>query len=41
MSGNDANARPTCTWVSVTDESGRIHLEAHWGALPQTQARAA
>lgn len=42
MSGNHANARPTCTWVPVTDETGRTHLEAHWGdVLGQVHHRAA
>ena len=41
MSGNESNARPTCTWVPVTDESGRTHLEAHWGTPTAAQTRAA
>ncbi len=42
MSGNNGNGRPTCTWVPVTDASGRTHLEAHWGdAVAQARPHAA
>ena len=23
---------PVCTWVAVTDEAGRTHMEARWAA---------
>lgn len=26
-----------CSWVVVTDEAGRTHMEAHWN-LPQAAA---
>ena len=37
MSGNNTNARPTCTWVPVTDASGRTYLEARWAPVGQAQ----
>jgi hypothetical protein len=41
MSGHNTNVRPTCSWVTVTDERGRTHLEARWGTPVQVQRDAA
>lgn len=41
MSDSNPRSRPTCTWVSVEDESGRIHLEAHWGTVEHAHIAAA
>lgn len=41
MSKHSMTGAPVCTWVSVTDASGRTHLEARWSAAPTAQAAAA
>ena len=41
MSKHSMTGAPVCTWVSVTDASGRTHLEAHWSVAPTAQAAAA
>ena len=30
MSKHEMAAGPVCTWIRVTDESGRTHMEARW-----------
>ncbi len=30
-----------CSWVPVTDESGRTHMEARWTLIPVAVRRAA
>lgn len=32
---------PVCTWVAVTDESGRTHMEARWSVAGTIVTRAA
>ena len=41
MSGNDTNDRPACTWVRVTDASGRTRMEARWAPVVGIQHQAA
>ncbi len=36
MSKHTMTERPVCTWVPVTDASGRTHMEARW--LPAAAA---
>jgi hypothetical protein len=30
MSKHTMTAAPVCTWVAVTDATGRTHMEARW-----------
>ena len=30
MSKQQMTGAPVCTWVAVTDASGRTHMEARW-----------
>ena len=32
---------PVCTWVAVTDASGRTHMEARWSVASATRSEAA
>ncbi len=32
MSKHTMTGAPVCTWVAVTDASGRTHMEARWSA---------
>jgi hypothetical protein len=41
MSKHAMTGTPVCTWMAVTDASGRTHMEARWSAAPATQAVAA
>ena len=34
MSKRKMAAGPVCTWIPVTDESGRTHMEARWTLTP-------
>jgi hypothetical protein len=40
MSKHEMTGAPVCTWVTVTDASGRTHMEARWSvpATARTQA---
>jgi hypothetical protein len=40
MSKHAMTGAPVCTWVAVTDASGRTHMEARWSVAtaPQTHA---
>jgi hypothetical protein len=40
MSKHAMTGAPVCTWVPVTDASGRTHMEARWSvaSAPQTHA---
>ena len=33
MSGSEADGRPSCTWVTITDDAGGTRLEARWAPL--------
>lgn len=39
MSKHTMTGLPVCSWVAVTDASGRMHMEARW--LVATAARTA
>lgn len=41
MSKQTMIAKPVCTWVAVTDESGRTHMEARWTTASAIAAHAA
>lgn len=41
MSKHATVAAPVCTWVAVTDASGRTHMEARWSVASTPQTRAA
>jgi len=41
MSKQTMTDAPVCTWVAVTDESGRTHMEAHWTTATAVAAHAA
>jgi hypothetical protein len=41
MSKQSMIGRPVCTWVAVTDASGRTHMEARWAPAPAAHAVAA
>ena len=41
MSKHAMTAAPVCTWVAVTDASGRTHMEARWSVSSAAQPHAA
>jgi hypothetical protein len=41
MSKQSMTDRPVCTWVAVTDESGRTRMEARWSTVATVVTRAA
>jgi hypothetical protein len=41
MSKQTMTDAPVCTWVAVTDESGRTHMEARWTTATAVAAHAA
>ena len=41
MSKQQTTGAPVCTWVPVTDATGRTHMEARWTLATATAAQAA
>ena len=41
MSKHEMTGAPVCTWVAVTDASGRTHMEARWSVATAAQPQAA
>jgi hypothetical protein len=41
MSEQTVTGKPVCTWVAVTDASGRTHMEARWTVAAAVATRAA
>ena len=41
MSNHEMTGAPVCTWVTVTDESGRTHMEARWSVAATARTQAA
>lgn len=41
MSTQTMTGAPVCTWIAVTDASGRTHMEARWSAASAFQTVAA
>ena len=41
MSKQSMTGRPVCTWVAVTDASGRTRMEARWSTADTVATRAA
>ena len=41
MSKQSMTGAPVCTWVAVTDASGRIHMEARWTTVDAVATQAA
>lgn len=41
MDRQKSTARPTCSWIAVTDAQGRTRMEARWLTAPTSVARAA
>ncbi len=41
MSKHKMTAAPVCTWVAVTDASGRTHMEARWAVATVSAVQAA
>ncbi|WP_268788362.1 hypothetical protein [Nocardioides sp. Soil774] len=41
MSKHAMTTGPVCTWIAVTDASGRTHMEARWAPAPTALAVAA
>ncbi|WP_283093591.1 hypothetical protein [Nocardioides palaemonis] len=41
MSKREMTGAPVCTWVAVTDASGRTHMEARWTVGPAAHVAAA
>ena len=41
MSKQSTTGRPVCTWVAVTDASGRTRMEARWSTVDAVATRAA
>ena len=41
MSKQKMTGAPVCTWVAVTDASGRTHMEARWSVAPVAHTAAA
>jgi hypothetical protein len=41
MSKHTMTGAPVCTWIAVTDASGRTHMEARWAPAPAAHAVAA
>jgi hypothetical protein len=41
MSKQSMTGRPVCTWVAVTDASGRTRMEARWSTVATVATQAA
>jgi hypothetical protein len=41
MSKHTMTEAPVCTWIAVTDASGRTHMEARWAVAPVAHIAAA
>ncbi|MDT0184717.1 hypothetical protein Q9S36_31490 [Microbacterium sp. ARD31] len=41
MSKQTMTGAPVCTWVAVTDASGRTHMEARWSVASTVRSEAA
>ncbi|WP_268930501.1 hypothetical protein [Nocardioides potassii] len=41
MSKQSTTGAPVCTWVSVTDASGRTRMEARWTSVAAAPSQAA
>lgn len=41
MSKHTTTGAPVCTWVAVTDASGRTHMEARWSIPGAVSTKAA
>lgn len=41
MSKQSMTGAPVCTWVAVTDASGRTHMEARWVVASTIASQAA
>ena len=41
MSKQETTGAPVCTWVPVTDASGRTHMEARWSVAETIAVHAA
>lgn len=41
MSKHEMTGAPVCTWVAVTDASGRTHMEARWTVAAASHTAAA
>lgn len=41
MSKQRMTGTPVCTWVAVTDASGRTHMEARWSVAAEIATQAA
>ncbi|WP_282595336.1 hypothetical protein [Nocardioides xinjiangensis] len=41
MSKQSMTGAPVCTWVAVTDASGRTRMEARWSVATAVAAQAA
>ena len=41
MRDNTTSSALVCTWVAVTDEAGRTHMEARWSQSQVAAAHAA
>lgn len=41
MSKRTMTGVPVCTWIAVTDASGRTHMEACWSVAPVAHTAAA
>jgi hypothetical protein len=41
MSKQSTTGAPVCTWVAVTDASGRTRMEARWSSAAVATGRAA
>ncbi|HYJ27455.1 MAG TPA: hypothetical protein VEW73_07075 [Nocardioides sp.] len=40
MSKREMTGAPVCSWVAVTDASGRTHMEARWSVATASTAAA-
>ena len=41
MSKHEVTGAPVCTWVAVTDASGRTRMEARWTSVATVSSAAA
>ncbi|NYE36445.1 hypothetical protein F4692_001578 [Nocardioides cavernae] len=41
MSKQSMSGTPECSWVAVTDASGRTRMEARWSVAPAVSTQAA
>ena len=41
MSKHTMTSAPVCTWVAVTDATGRTHMEARWSTVETVATHAA